>query len=93
MRKLFGSRDKSATMPEVKRVWGVVLMRQVDPDSFGDEKQEYRFLWTDWFFIRKHLIDAYDTTQEIQPGKYPALKHIVRTCNHEGCGFRKVVHT
>jgi len=92
MRKLMGSRDKSATRPPVLKPWGIILMREVDPDDFTKDKTEYRFIGFDFFFIRKKLVSTYDTTQELEPGAYPPLRHIVRECNHPGCGLRKVVH-
>jgi len=92
MRKMFGSADKSATRPPVESPWGVILMREVDPDCFTDDKTDYKFIGTDFFFIRKKLCDVYDTTQELTQGEYPPLRHIVRTCIDPECGFRKVVH-
>lgn len=91
-RKMLGSRDKSATRPAVLKPWGVVLIRQLDPDSFASDKTEYRFSGWEMLLIRKKYTDAFDTQQEIKPGKYPPLRHILRTCAHEGCGFEKVVH-
>lgn len=92
MRKVLGSPDKSATKPHVKKPWGLILMRQVDPNTFTSDKTEYKFIGFDWMFIKKIYCDAYDTTQEIKSGEYPPLRHIVRTCANPECGFRKVVH-
>jgi len=91
-RKMLGSRDKSATRPEVKTMWGVIIMREIDPDSFAENKAEYKFTGFEFLTIRKLYCNAFNTQQEIKPGKYPALRHIVRTCDHVGCGFEKVVH-
>jgi len=92
MRKLFGSRDKSATKPEVKKPWGVVFLREVDPDSFTSDRTEYRFIAWEFLTIRKKYCNAFDTRQEIKPGVYPPLRHIMRNCEHENCGFVKVIH-
>jgi hypothetical protein len=92
MKKLLGSRDKSATRPEVKTPWGVISMREVDSDSFTTDKTDYRFISTSFLFIRKHLCNAFDTTQEIKTGKYPPLRHIRRECADEDCMYHKVIH-
>lgn len=92
MKKIIGSRDKSATRPEVSRVWGAVIMRHVDPDSFIMDKTEYKYIGAQFLFIKKKLCDAFDTTQEITSGKYPPLRHIERECSKENCLFVKQIH-
>jgi len=92
MRKLLGSRDKTATRPAVKKPWGVILMREVLRDDFGKEKEDYRYVGTDWFFITKELVSTYDTQQELRVGEYPPLRHIERKCANEDCTFCKVLH-
>jgi len=91
-RKMLGSRDKSATRPKINKLWGLVIIREVDPDSYTENKTEYKFISWELLGIRKVYCDAFDTTQEIKPGKYPSLRHITRACEHDGCGFVKVVH-
>jgi len=91
-RKMLGSRDKSATRPEVEKPWGLILIRELDSDSFASDKTEYRFSGWEFLTIRKKYTDAFDTQQEIRPGKYPPLRHILRACADENCGFEKVVH-
>jgi hypothetical protein len=90
--KLFGSRDISATKPPVKKPWGVVWIREVEPKSFIKDSSEYRYVPMGWDFllISMALIKSYDTTQELDSGRYPALKHIERHCDH--CGFKKISH-
>jgi len=92
MRKLFGSRDKSATRPPVIRPWGLCLLRNVDPACFVEDKQEYKFRGFGFLGIGKKLCNAYDTTQEIKMGKYPPLKHIERHCVDPLCQFHKLIH-
>lgn len=93
MKKLIGSRDKSATTPEVKRIWGVIMVRELDPRAYKEDSKENkgvglpRFIW-----ISKSLINVFDTGQEIKAGKYPPLKHIERECGDPNCTFHKVLH-
>jgi len=93
VRKLCGSRDKSATRPPVKHPWGVIFIREIDPATFTKDKEEYKFLLIPSFlFITKKLCNTFDTTQELLPGKYPPLRHIERHCDQPGCSFCKVTH-
>lgn len=91
LRKTLGSRSPSATRPPIKRVWGLILKFDVDPDSFVEKKKRYagfpRFLW-----ITKKKVFAFDTHQEIVVGKYPPLRHIERYCMDENCEYHKVIH-
>lgn len=93
MKKLIGSRDKSATTPEVKRIWGIIMVRELDPRAYKEDSKENRgvglprFIW-----ISRELIEVFDTGQEIKAGKYPPLKHIERECGDPNCTFHKVLH-
>jgi hypothetical protein len=88
--KIIGSRNPSPTKPPVKHIWGFIWMRQLDPMSFEDEKPKH--IGFDWLFITKQLCAVYDTTQEIEMGVYPALKHIERHCSKLGCDYVSVSH-
>lgn len=93
MKKLIGSRDKSATSPPVKRIWGVIMVRELDPQAYKEDSKANRgiglprFIW-----ITRKLIEVFDTGQEILAGKYPPLKHIERECGDPNCTFHKVMH-
>lgn len=90
--KLFGSPDKSATRPEVKRIWGLVILRTLDPQKYDEKKSKFepenlipKFMW-----IQRSDIDVYDTTAEVEVGEYPRLRHIERKC--ECCSHVKIQH-
>jgi len=93
MKKLIGSRDKSATTPDVKNIWGIIMVRELNPQAYKEDSKENkgiglpRFIW-----ISKKLINIFDTTQEIAMGKYPKLKHVERECEDPLCTFHKVLH-
>jgi len=93
MKKLIGSRDKSATTPEVKRIWGIIMVRELDPQAYKEDSKANRgvglprFIW-----ISRALINVFDTAQEIHMGKYPPLKHVERACGDPNCTFHKVLH-
>jgi len=89
--KLFGSRDKSSTMPEIRYIWGLSMGKSLDPTTYEeDNKKTSGFPTLLW--ITRRGIDLYDTTQEIEMGKYPPLNHIERECIHAGCNFHRVTH-
>lgn len=90
LKKVFGSRDPSPTRPPVKYIWGLVISKSVDPATF--EKPEKRFSGWGWFLIRKKLVQAFDTRQEIKMGVYPPLKHVDRVCVRPECDFKKTIH-
>jgi hypothetical protein len=90
-RKLWGSANPSPTRPPIKRIWGFILLRSIDPDTFEKDTQE--FTGWDLMWIGRKLVAIYDTTQEIQMGEYPPLKHIVRTCANDSCNFRRISHS
>jgi len=90
--KLCGSRDISSTKPPPKRIWGLILSRQIDPGSFEKDASKRKFMWFSLMAITRELVHAFDTTQEIKPGKYPPLKHIERDCIEETCEFHRVIH-
>lgn len=89
--KLCGSRDKSATKPDPKFIWGVILVQKFDPTTYEeDNKKAVGF--PSFMLLSRAAIDVYDTTQEIKGGKYPPLNHIERECIYPGCSFHKVTH-
>lgn len=91
MMKAIGSRDKSATTPEVKHIWGIVVVKELNPQEYKEDsklnkaKGLPRFIW-----ISRKLVSIFDTTQEISGKNYPALRHIERFC--EVCQHKKVIH-
>jgi len=93
--KILGSRDISTTKPPPRFIWGLILMRDVENyRETNPEKKRYGWL-PSFFLIEKHLVDIYDTRQDIKPGEPPPLRHEVRVCelHGESCDFKKVLHT
>lgn len=92
--KLIGSRDKSATMPEVKRIWGICTVRTLDPQRYDEEKSKFEATGVipQFMLISRRDIENYDTTAEVALGKYPPLRHIERFCEDTACGHIKTLH-
>jgi len=91
--KIFGSRDKSSTRPEVKHIWGLSLVQTLDPQTYNEEKSKFKndglpsFVW-----ISRSDVEIFDTTAEVKLGKYPPLRHIERDCEQNNCTHKKILH-
>lgn len=96
--KIMGSRDISTTKPNPKTIWGLVMIRNVQNYREDDpEKKKYDFV-PGFMLIERHLVDLYDTRQDIPLGKPAPLKHRELVCEFHDvpghmCNFRKTVHS
>jgi len=90
--KLIGSRDKSSTKPEVKYVFVLSMVKTLDPVTYDEETKTQSKGIPSFMFITKAGISVFDTTQEIEMGKYPPLNHIERECLFPDCKFHKITH-
>lgn len=92
IKKLIGSRRPSNTRPPVKTIWGVCMLRELDPRDYREADNEFKsaaFL-PSFFLIRRHDCEIFDTTQLIKKGRLPPLLHETRIC--PDCGFEKISH-
>lgn len=80
LRKICGSRDISSTKPNPKFLWGIIMCRDVLNFRETDPEKKKYALIPSFFFIEKHLVSLYDTTQDIPVGKPPALHHYTVYC-------------
>lgn len=99
--KLIGSPRPANTRPPVKKIWGVCIVRRLDPRSYNEDKKKFESgtILPKIMFIQRKFCEIFDTTQKIQRSSFPALRHEVRTCEHHRnvggngtCEFCKVVH-
>ena len=74
LNKIIGSSDPSPTKPPVKRIWGLVAVREVQNfKETNPQKKEYGWL-PSFFFIDREDVELYDTRQAIVAGKLPDKK-------------------
>lgn len=94
VRKLIGNRNPSATLPPVRTIWGIILIRELDPIE-TEEKLEMKpiSIIPDFLWISKKLVSIYDTSQDIKKSDAPPFVHDERYCYNPGCRFKKVIHT
>ncbi len=95
--KIIGSPDPSTTKPVIKRIWGVIMIRDVQNyREVAPEKKKYELI-PGFMLIERELVELYDTRQDIPLGRPSPLKHIELVCEfadvvgHE-CAFHKTIH-
>jgi len=92
--KIVGSPRPSATRPPVKKIWGLCLIRELDPRNYNEDKKKFagEYALPSFFLIQRKYCEIFDTTQKIGRGKFPALRHEERFCEVPNCSFHKVFH-
>jgi len=94
LRKIFGSRDISATKEPPKYIYGLSLIQELDPTVYDELKSKFqavglfpRFLWID-----RKKTSVFDTTAEVSLSAALPKRHIEHVCEKADCPFHKVVH-
>ncbi len=89
--KIFGSRRPYKTKPPVKKIWGMIMTREVDGKAFEKEKDDRKAIgFPNFHKITKANCAIFNTQEELIRGKYPPLDHIERECMT--CLQLKVIH-
>jgi len=94
IRKIVGSGRPAATKPPIKRVWGICMVSQLDPQGYYEDKKKFVSggIIPAFFTIQKKYCDIFDTTQKIQKGVLPPYQHMERFCSLPNCEFHKTIH-
>lgn len=93
LKKLIGSRDISPTRPNPRFIWGFVLIMELDPTIYDEQKSKFakqgipRFM-----FITRDRTAVFDTRAEVKLSSALPLKHIEKECELPNCSFHKTVH-
>lgn len=91
--KLFGSERPTPTKPPITRIWGVCMLQTLDPRAYKEDAQKFDVHgFPSFFFIERKYCMMYDTRQSIEVSELPPFRHEVRKCEHDGCGFVKIIH-
>jgi len=91
--KLLGSRDISATMAPPKYIWGICLVRYLDPTVYDELKSKFGTTGIPKFmFITRAGVSLFDTRAEVKLSSALPLKHLEKACELPNCGYHKVVH-
>lgn len=86
LNKVLGSRDPSPTRPPVKRIWGFVVVRDVENFKADDPHNKKYAIVPSFFFIDREDVELYDTRQDIATGTLPIrkLRREVGVCDEDG---------
>lgn len=94
IRKLWGSRDISPTLPPPRWIYGICTVRALDPQKYNEATSKFDpegnfpgFM----FFVREDT-EVFDTRAEVGLGEYPKLRHVVKVCENPHCDFSKISH-
>jgi len=92
--KIVGSPRPSPTKPPVRRIWGVCLVRELDPRAYNEDKKKFAsaIVIPTFFLIHRRFCEIFDTTQKIERGRFPLLRHEERFCEDPNCTFHKISH-
>lgn len=78
IRKMFGSSRPSRGRPPSKRIWGLCMMRELDPQSYDDKEFKPVGIFPSFFRIKRKHTDIFDTKQKIERSAPPLLKRVER---------------
>jgi len=93
LRKLIGSSDLSPTRPPPKRIWGLVVVRELDPTVYDEQKSKFQSEGMPSFMlITRQMTEVFDTRAEVKLSSALPLKHIEKECEDANCTFHKVIH-
>jgi len=97
IRKLIGSGRPAATKPPIKRVWGVCMVQQLDPNGYDEDQKKFvgGAIVPSFFLIERKYCEIFYTGQKIERSKPPKMKHIEQWCEKPDCksiGHHKISH-
>jgi len=94
LRKVVGSGDISPSRPVPRLIWGLVVVRELDPTTYDEQKSKFAsggmipsFMW-----ISRSMTEVFDTRAEVKLSKALPLHHIEKECENADCPFHKTVH-
>jgi len=95
--KLLGSRRPSATKPAVKYIWGLCMVRKLNPQGYEEDKKDFSSssIFPTFFLIQKKYCEIFFTGQKLERSLPPLMKHIERHCENPDCrapGHHKILH-
>jgi len=91
--KVIGSGDISPTRPAPKYIWGLVMVRRLDPTTYDEQKSKFQAEgFPSFMFIGRRGTEIFDTRAEVKMSSALPLKHIEKECELPDCPFHKTIH-
>jgi len=86
LNKMIGSPDPTPTKPPIRRIWGLIAVREVENFKETSPDKKVYGLVPSFFFIDREDIEIYDTRQAIEAGKLPVrrLRREEQICEEDG---------
>lgn len=93
--KIMGSRRPSATKPPIKTIWGLCMIKKINPQGYDEETSKFKSLdlIPSFFIIEKEDCEMFNTSQIIKKSKPLKYKHEVKYCSELTCNFKRELHT
>jgi len=94
LRKLIGSSDLSPTRPPPKYIWGIVVVRELDPTVYDEQKSKFGGggVFPSFMSITRASTEIFDTRAEVRLSSALPLKHLEKVCERNDCSFHKTIH-
>jgi len=94
LRKLIGSGDISPTRPAPRFIWGIVIVSELDPTTYDEQKSKFvtQSVIPSFMTITRDATKIFDTRAEVKMSKALPLKHLEKECENADCSFHKTVH-
>jgi len=94
LKKLIGSGDISPTRPAPRYIWGIVVVRELDPTTYDEQKSKFagHGIFPSFMFITRAATEIFDTRAEVKMSQTLPLKHLEKACELPNCSFHKTVH-
>jgi len=94
LKKIIGSGDISPTRPAPKYIWGFVVVRELDPTTYDEQKSKFGGggLIPSLMLITRAATEIFDTRAEVRMSSPLPLKHLEKACELPNCTFQKTVH-
>lgn len=91
--KIVGSRRPSATMPPVKHIWGIMILRELDPQGYNEDKKKFESSgFPSVRFIHRETCEIFNTNARIKFESQITLRHMDAFCQKSDCSFHKIIH-
>lgn len=94
LKKIIGSADISPTRPAPRWIWGFVVVRELDPTTYDEQKSKFanNTILPSWMWITRAATEIFDTRAEVRMSSALPLKHLEKACELPNCTFHKTVH-
>lgn len=94
MVKIVGSPRGGENLPEVKYIWGLVLMWDIKIHPYNELEPEKNSIIPSGLLITRELCEIFNTHQVITQSEEPPYEHIERKCElyGKGCDYKRIIH-